>query len=117
MFSSLGLLKRFVPFLLTFVVGILVASIFVPSIAPNINFKRNNWKKQQHRQHYRDQEAEIQRLRDQIADQEMELQMWREGQVDWNAIEPPMPPAVYMEEVPMPPPPPPAPVAPARRGR
>lgn len=111
MFSSLGLIKRFVPFLLTFAVGLLVASFFVPIVSPRYKSENRGWKHGK----CKNKDAEIQRLRDQIADQELELQMWRDG--DWNAPPPPMPPAVYMEEAPMPPPPPLAPMAPAKRVR
>jgi len=35
-----GLVKRFVPFFLTFAAGLFIASLFVPIAAPSFNFRR-----------------------------------------------------------------------------
>jgi uncharacterized protein YlxW (UPF0749 family) len=48
-----GLLKRVIPFFLTFALGLLVASFFVSVAAPNFsNFKRKNCR-DKHRENYR----------------------------------------------------------------
>ena len=56
-----GFIKRFVPFFLTFAVGLFIASFFVSIALPNVNFKRDFRK---HRQYHRMMEMENQRLRD-----------------------------------------------------
>jgi cell division protein FtsB len=40
----LGLIKRFVPFLLTFSLGLLIASFFVSVAAPGFQFRNRGWK-------------------------------------------------------------------------
>ncbi len=57
-----GLFKRAVPFFLTFLVGVLIAGIFVPLTGTNFQFRKNRWQK--HRHHHERMDAEIQRLRD-----------------------------------------------------
>jgi len=58
-----GFLKRVVPFFLTFAAGLFIASFFVTIAAPTFQFKNRGWKAN-HRQYDRQQELEIQRLRE-----------------------------------------------------
>lgn len=101
--SSKGLLKRFIPFFLTFVVGLVIASFFIPVAAPNLQFGRG---KRQHRAEDEQIRMENQRLRLENYDLKMELKQAREASMDWNAGELPL------MDVP-PPPPPPVPAIPA----
>ncbi|MEZ5428399.1 MAG: hypothetical protein R2747_19170 [Pyrinomonadaceae bacterium] len=55
-----GVLKRAVPFILTFTVGLLIAGLFISISAPSFRGKRN-WKK--HREYHRRLESENYRLR------------------------------------------------------
>jgi hypothetical protein len=57
----MGFIKRFAPFALTIALGLFVASFFVTVAAPRFNFKRGKFNK--HREYHRQQESEIQRLR------------------------------------------------------
>lgn len=58
----IGFFKRFAPFFLTFAVGLFIASFFVTVAAPKFNnFKRGKFNK--HREYHRQQESELQRLR------------------------------------------------------
>lgn len=59
---SKGLVKRFVPFFLTFAVGLFIASFFVSIAAPNFQFNRG-WRNN-HRQYHQTIESENQRLKD-----------------------------------------------------
>lgn len=56
-----GFFRRFVPFFLTFAVGLFIASFFVTIAAPSFQFKRNF---NSHRQYHRMMEMENQRLRE-----------------------------------------------------
>ena len=97
-----GFIKRLVPFLLTFAVGMLVASFFVTISAPKFQFKRG-WK---HRDYHR-LRYENKMQKERIRQLERELNEQRFG--DIKSIElnvAPLPP--------MPPPPPKAPAAPHR---
>ncbi len=57
-----GFIKRIVPLLLTFAVGLFIASFFVSVAAPNFSFKNRNWRKN-HRQYHQQIESENQRLK------------------------------------------------------
>ena len=57
-----GFLKRAVPFFLTFLVGILIAGIFIPIGGSNFQFRKNRWQK--HREYHERTDSEIQRLRE-----------------------------------------------------
>jgi hypothetical protein len=48
-----GFLKRALPFLLTFSLGLLVASFFVTIAAPSFNFKKRNHRCREYRENYR----------------------------------------------------------------
>lgn len=108
--SSKGLLKRFIPFFLTFAAGLLIASFFIPVTAPSWG----RGKAKRHRAQHEQMERDMQRLREENLNLKMELKEARERSTDWTAGE--LPPVVW--EGPMPPPPPPAPVkAPAHSRR
>ncbi len=55
----MGFIKRFAPFAIALALGLFIASFFVTVAAPN--FKRGKFNK--HREYHRQQEAELQRLR------------------------------------------------------
>lgn len=55
-----GFLKRAVPFLLTFVIGALIAGLFVPF--GSFKFRKNNWHR--HQEYHQKMETENQLLRD-----------------------------------------------------
>jgi hypothetical protein len=57
-----GFFKRAVPFFLTFLVGVLIAGIFVPIGSPNFQFRKRGW--QNHREQHERMDSEMQRLRD-----------------------------------------------------
>lgn len=57
----LGMLKKVVPFVATFVVGLLVTSIFISVAAPSFTFKKRGWNK--HRQYHRQIERENRELK------------------------------------------------------
>ena len=57
-----GFFKRAVPFFLTFLIGVLIASIFVPITGHNFQFRKNRWQK--HREYHERMENEIQQLRE-----------------------------------------------------
>jgi hypothetical protein len=106
--SSKGLLKRFIPFFLTFAAGLLIASFFVPVTAPS--FGRGRGKR--HRAQHEQMERDIQRLREENLNLKMELKEARERSIDWSTgefplMDAPVPPVAF--EAPAPPPPPKAP--------
>ncbi|HEX8197845.1 MAG TPA: hypothetical protein VF571_16760 [Pyrinomonadaceae bacterium] len=41
----MNLLKRFLPFFLTFVLGLFIASFFVSVALPKVNYERRGWKR------------------------------------------------------------------------
>jgi hypothetical protein len=57
-----GFFKRAVPFFLTFFVGVMIASIFLPLTGSNFQFRKNRW--QRHREYHERMESEIQQLRE-----------------------------------------------------
>jgi hypothetical protein len=112
MCCSNGLLKRFIPFFLTFAAGLLIASFFVP-ILPSLSFKGGRIK---HREQDRQREVEVQRLLDENYNLKLQLEEMRKNQMeDWDGRVGVMP---LLHELPAEPPPPPmpprAPVAPKK---
>lgn len=99
-----GFAKRILPFLLTFAVGLFIASFFVSIAAPSFQFP-NRSSRRNHKEQDRLRELEIQRLRD----ENMRLRNQQALELDnadfqnlKYAVPPPMPPA------------PPAPLVPQR---
>ena len=95
----LGLLKRIVPFVLTFAAGLLLASFFV-SITPNFGRGEGRFRKGKHcrqAQEVRELREENARLREQLANAETRANWYRNG-LDVVA-------APVIPELPPPPPP------------
>lgn len=93
-----SVVKRIAPFLLTFSIGLLIASFFVTVAAPNFQFRRSGFKR--HREYDREREmrlSDLERenncLKKRMADMEKQRDWVLESDLDV-------------------PPPPPAPVAP-----
>lgn len=106
MCCSKALLKRFVPFLATFALGLLIASFFVSVAAPQFRFGRGF----RHREHDRQMQLENQRLQEEnlrLKQQNIEVVVDQDENVDGE----------LREAVPPVPPMPPAPPAPVRRAR
>jgi hypothetical protein len=107
MCCSKGFLKRFVPFFLTFAVGLFIASFFVTVAAPKFQFKNRAWKKN-HKQYDRQRELDIQRLREENIRLKNELLSRDSEAADFQELKfsvplpPPVPapPAVRLESVP-----------------
>jgi hypothetical protein len=57
-----GFLKRAIPFFLTFLVGVLIAGIFIPISGPNFQFRKRGW--QSHRQQHERMDFEMRQLRE-----------------------------------------------------
>lgn len=92
----LELVKRFAPFLLTFSLGLFIASFFVSVAAPSFQFKNRNVRK--HREYHR-LKYENRMLRERVERLEREKRMATpEFEMNLDVPPPPMPP--------MPPPPP-----------
>lgn len=110
--SSKGLLKRVIPFFLTFGAGLLIASFFVPLAGFSMPFGKGK----RHRECDRRRDAEIRQLKDKVAEQEETIRQLREGSIDWH-MNMDVPPVAGSNEVFVPPqpPPPPAPVAKGHR--
>jgi hypothetical protein len=89
----LGFIKRFAPFLLTFSLGIFIASFFVSIAAPSFRFENRSWRNK-HRDCHR-MKHENRRLRERID------RLERERMNDISNLDVPPPPMP-----PMPPPPP-----------
>jgi hypothetical protein len=88
----LALIKRFIPFFLTFALGLFIASFFVSVAAPNLNIRSRGFKNRDyHRLRY-----ENERLRERVRRLESE-RLNNDFDLDINVPPPP----------PMPPPPPP----------
>jgi hypothetical protein len=99
-----GFLKRALPFLLTFAVGLAVASLFVNVAAPNFNFKKRNHRCREFRENSRlrtemdNLRRDNESLRRQLADAENEVRtIYIKPDFDSDI------------DVPLPPPPPVAP--------
>lgn len=97
-----AVLKRFGPFLLTFVAGLAIASFFVSVSAPSFNFSSS---KRMNRGHHKCKKmvGEYERLREENLRLRLENEELRFGSSRMNAAPGPE------VEVPMPPPPPKAP--------
>jgi hypothetical protein len=104
-----GILKRFVPFILTFAAGLLIASFFVPLGFPGSRFRA---RKEQHKKWHAQIERENSDLRQEIADLKREIESLKsdplrcDGTADWSDHD------NRFGELPLVPPPPPIPVAP-----
>ena len=85
----LALLKRFVPFFLTFTLGLFVASFFVSIAAPSFQFKNRGWKRHQE---YKRMKCENERLRERLQRLERE-RMNDDFEMNLNVPPPPLPPA------------------------
>lgn len=97
-----GLIKRIVPFFLTFVVGLFIASLFVPIMAPNFNFRRGE--RYREMQRLRTENQELKRTNCELRRQMEEL---RVNSSDWAPDTFTAP--VFDSDAPPPPPPPRAP--------
>lgn len=84
----LALIKRFIPFFLTFALGLFIASFFVSVAAPSFNFKNRGWK---HREYHR-LRYENERLRERVRRLENE-RLNNDFELDINVPPPPMAPA------------------------
>ncbi len=95
-----GLLKRFAPFLITFAVGLFIASFFVTIAMPRFQFRRNRVMRQcQELQYYKN---ENQRLRQELENQQLKTNRLdyvtapvspsKLNDVDFNKLVPPPPP-------------------------
>lgn len=71
-----GLIKRILPFVLTFSAGLLLASLFVPIGLPNLGTRSESRRGRHHREH-RDMQMEIDRLREQLRNAEVENEQLR----------------------------------------
>lgn len=91
----LGVLKRIVPFFLTFAAGLFIASFFINIASPSFNFPRRSHKfREIHR--LRDENRELRRMNDELRRQVEEAR--RESETRFA-----------FEELPLEPPPPPPP--------
>ena len=97
-------IKRFVPFFLTFAIGLLVASFFVSVAAPRFQFNREGKQRRYHRMKCENEKLRLenQRLERQLAEREI-------SETEFMGLDVPPPP--------MPPMPPPPPVAPKRMNK
>ena len=95
-------IKRFIPFFLTFAIGLLVASFFVSVAAPRLNFNREG----NHRRHHR-LKCENEKLRLENQRLERQLAERKASETEFMGLDVPPPP--------MPPMPPP--VAPKRTNK
>src|SRR5688572_10397077 len=94
-------IKRFVPFFLTFAIGLLVASFFVSIAAPRFQFNRESRQGRYYRM-----KCENERLRRENQRLERQLAERKASEAEFMGLDVPPPP--------MPPMPPLAPVAPRR---
>ncbi len=95
----LGLLKRIVPFALTFAAGLFVASFFVSIALPTVGSKDRSARCRKHRMmmsEKADMQEEIRRLNERLAAAEMRSDWYRDS---LEAV-----PAPAMPELPPPPP-------------
>jgi len=105
----LGLLKRFIPFVLTFAAGLLIASFFVP-----LAFPGSRWRAGKDRRHkYVERiERENNDLRQENADLKRELESLKSTPLGWNRTSEWSEDLPVINDLPLVPPPPPIPVAP-----
>lgn len=101
----LGIIKRFAPFFLTFVLGLFIASFFVTISAPQFNFKARSGRKHHHNNFLRSENQRLQQRNDYLERRNAELErMNNKFTPNFESLEVPPPP--------MPPMPPKAPIAP-----
>lgn len=93
----LGVLKRIVPFFLTFAAGLFIASFFVTIASPSFNFQRRSYKMNEMRR-LRDENRELRRRNDMLR-----MQVEEAGRTNGTSF------AFDTAEVPLEPPPPPPP--------
>jgi len=105
---SKGMIKRLIPFFLTFAVGLFIASFFVTVAAPSFQLPNRSWRKN-HKQQDRQRELDIQRLREENIRLKNELSDKTSDTVDFQELKysvpppppmPPAPPAARVETVP-----------------
>ncbi len=99
-----GLFKRFIPFFLTFAVGLFIASFFVAITAPSFNFRRGGSHKFREIQRLRTENRE---LRSDNIKLKRQLEEARRNSLDVAFPVEEVPP--FEMDVPLPPPPPKAP--------
>ena len=99
-----SVVKRVAPFLLTFSIGLLIASFFVTVAAPNFQFKRNGFKR--HREYDREREARLSDLerennclKKRLSETEKQRDWVLEGELNVPPP-PPAPPTMTMKSVP-----------------
>lgn len=90
----IAVLKRVVPFLLTFVAGLAIASFFVPLAAPSFKWESKRYKRGYHHK-CRDMQSEVQRLRDENLRLKLEVEQIRTigPGPEFEVPTPPAPPA------------------------
>ena len=98
--NFISLVKRVAPFVLTFAVGLFVASFFVTVAAPSFQFRRGFSK---HQQYHRRIESENQRLREE--NNRLKNRLAEAEKRDWVLernldVPPPPPPVMPMKSVP-----------------
>ena len=101
-----SVIKRVAPFLLTFAVGLFIASFFVTVAAPSFEFKRSNFRR--HREQDRQREARINDLerennclKKRLAEMEKRADWVLEEDVKFAVPPPPpAPPSMPMKSVP-----------------
>ena len=97
--NFLSLIKRVAPFVLTFALGLFIASFFVTVAAPNLQFRRGFSK---HREYHRRMEFENQQLREEnirLKNRLAEMEK-RDWVLDRIPPPPPAPPVMPMKTVP-----------------
>ena len=99
--NFISVIKRIAPFLLTFAVGLFIASFFVTVTAPNFEFKRGGFKR--HREYDRQREARINDL--ERENNCLKKRLAETEQRDWVLdrdldVPPPPPPTMPMKTVP-----------------
>ena len=90
---SKGFVKRFVPFFLTFALGLFVASFFVSIALPKFQFKKRSWG--EHQRYHQKIEFENQQLREENLRLKRELADKNDADftnLDLNLNVPPPPP-------------------------
>ena len=99
-----GLFKRIIPFVLTFALGLLLASLFGAALLPNVESRREGRRDKR----CRDKQQlimEIDQLNQDLRDAKLENETLRQNSMDqnWN-LEEAVPPVVFEEHHPPPPP-------------